>query len=117
MSLSLSCLVWGSSGLAWFRHDAVEEVIGIRGKRQAPFGLGEFPAIDIACDCVTYIRSFEGSPVLQQALDNIGRDGRILCFGVFEDDVTLPLNPLAIRLSRLVGVAGLDSEDVSDAGI
>ena len=95
--------------------DVVEEVVRICGKRLAPFGLGEFPAVDIVCDCVGYIRSSEGPPVLQQALDIIGRDGRILCFGVFEDDVTLSLNALVIRQPQLSGVAGLNPEDVSDA--
>ena len=94
--------------------DVHEEVARICGT-QPSFADGDVPAVDVVIDCVGYIKGFPGKPVIQQALDMIcDRTGRIVCFGAFEADLQLNLTPLMSRQPLIIGVAGMEAEDVID---
>ncbi|MCY4427496.1 MAG: zinc-binding dehydrogenase [Halieaceae bacterium] len=93
-------------------HQAVQ---GLVGTRESILD-GDTPAVDIVCDCVGYIKGFPGKPVLQQALDMIcDRTGRIMCFGMFEGNVELNLDSLINRQPSIIGVMGMEMDDVRDA--
>lgn len=95
--------------------DVVEQVRELCGTRPSILD-GDVPAVDVVCDCAGYIKGFEGKPVIQQALDMIcDRTGRIMCFGMFEDQVTLDLGPLINRQPQLIGVMGMEFEDITDS--
>jgi threonine dehydrogenase-like Zn-dependent dehydrogenase len=95
--------------------DVVSQVRDLCGTRPSIL-CGDVPAIDVVCDCVGYIKGFPGKPVIQQALEMIcDRSGRIMCFGMFEDQVTLDLEPLIFRQPQVIGVMGMELEDVTDA--
>ncbi|MBW2274970.1 MAG: zinc-binding dehydrogenase [Deltaproteobacteria bacterium] len=95
--------------------DVVEQVRELCGNRPSILD-GDVPAVDVVCDCAGYIKGFEGKPVIQQALDMIcDRSGRIMCFGMFEDRVSLDLGPLINRQPQLIGVMGMELEDVNQS--
>jgi len=74
------------------------------------------PKVDVVCDCVGYINRMPGVPVLQSALDLIcDRTGRIMCFGIFESNVTLNLHNLIFKQPKLIGVMGYEPQDVCDS--
>jgi threonine dehydrogenase-like Zn-dependent dehydrogenase len=92
----------------------VERVREICGVADGYFG--DSPAVDIVCDCVGHIKGMQGPPVLQQAVAMARPHvGRIVCFGLFEEDVTLDLNALVLNGLRIIGSLGFTPEDVSDA--
>jgi threonine dehydrogenase-like Zn-dependent dehydrogenase len=94
--------------------DVHAEVQRICGTRPSILD-GDTPAVDVVCDCVGFIHGFPGKPVIQQALDMIcDRSGRIMCFGMFEDNVNLDLGPLISRQPQIIGVMGMEPEDISD---
>jgi len=91
--------------------EQVREICGVAGGF-----FGESPAVDIICDCVGHIKGMQGPPVLQQAVDMARSHlGRIVCFGLFEEDVRLDLNGLVLKQLRILGSLGFTPEDVSTA--
>ncbi len=56
---------------------------------------GRSARIGVVFDCAGYIKHMPGPPPLETALRLIDlRDGRIVCFGGFEDRVTIDLGPI-----------------------
>jgi threonine dehydrogenase-like Zn-dependent dehydrogenase len=97
------------------RQDVVSAITELCGKSKTVFN-EDAPNVHVVCDCVGYINRMPGVPVLQTALDLIcDRTGRIMCFGIFESDVTLNLHNLIFKQPKLIGVMGYEPQDVSDA--
>ena len=74
------------------------------------------PKVDIAYDCVGYIKDFPGNPVIQQAI-NIVRDfkGRVIVHGLFEKNVTLDLQPLVGKQISIIGSYGCLPSEIKQA--
>lgn len=74
------------------------------------------PAVEIVYDCVGYIKDRPGPPVIQQAL-NIVREltGRIVCFGTFEEPVTVDFMPLIFKQPKILGALGFTAEEMEQA--
>lgn len=65
------------------------------------------PRVDVAYDCVGYIKEHPGIPVIQQAI-NMVRDfkGRVLVHGLFEENVSLDLLPMVGKQINIIGSFG-----------
>jgi len=91
--------------------ERVREICGV-----ADGAFGDSAAVDIVCDCVGQIKGMQGVPVLAQAIEMARTHvGRIVCFGLFEEDVTLDMNALVLKQLRIQGSLGFTPEDVSTA--
>jgi threonine dehydrogenase-like Zn-dependent dehydrogenase len=65
------------------------------------------PDVAVVIDCAGYIKHMKGPPPLQTALDLLRpRGGRIICFGAFEDDVTLNLSNIIHKEPVICGSMG-----------
>lgn len=66
-----------------------------------------FPNVDIIYDCAGYMKEFKDSIALQQA-SNIVRPftGRIVVHGLFEDNISLDLNPMVGKQITIMGSYG-----------
>ncbi len=62
------------------------------------------PAVDIAYDCVGYVKDQPGTPVIQHAI-NIVREfkGRVIVHGLFEENVELDLLPMVAKQINVIG--------------
>lgn len=74
------------------------------------------PAVDIAYDCVGYMKDRPEPPVIEQALSMV-RDstGRIIEIGMFEDIVPLDFMPIVFKQVSVIGSFGFSREDLAQA--
>lgn len=74
------------------------------------------PDVAVVIDCAGYIRHMKGPPPLQTALDLLRPwGGRIVCFGAFEDEVTLNLTDLIHKQPLIMGSLGYQAEELVQA--
>lgn len=76
----------------------------------------EPPDVSVVIDCAGYIRHMKGPAPLQSALELLRPvGGRIVCFGAFEDEVTLNLNDLILKQPVIMGSLGFLPEELQQA--
>jgi len=71
------------------------------------------PDVAVVIDCAGYIKHMQGAPPLQTALDLLRPSGgRIICFGAFEDEVTLNLTDIIHKQPVIMGSMGYAAEEL-----
>lgn len=74
------------------------------------------PDVAAVIDCAGYIKSIQGPPPLQTALELLRpRGGRIVCFGAFEDRVALDLTNLIDKEPTIHGSMGYLPQELTQA--
>lgn len=73
------------------------------------------PNISVVFDCAGYLKHMVGPSPLQSALDMAKSGGRIICFGAFEDKVSLDLMPIINKQLSIFGSNGYASEELVQA--
>ena len=72
------------------------------------------PDVAVVIDCAGYIKHMKGPPPLQTALDLLRPyGGRIICFGAFEDVVTLNLTDIIHKQPVIMGSMGYLPEELT----
>jgi len=72
--------------------------------------------VSVVFDCAGYMRHIEGPPPLQTALRlACPGNGRIICFGTYEDNLTLDMMPLVNKRLTLIGSYGYAAEELGQA--
>ena len=93
--------------------DAVGRICGVVRNSFPPMNP---PDVGVVIDCAGYIKHMKGPPPLQTALKLLRpRGGRIICFGAFEDDVTLNLMDLINKEPVIYGSMGYLPEELTQA--
>lgn len=99
------------------REDPYEKVVALFGETPLMFyPQRTAPMIDIAYDCVGYIKERPEPPVMQQAI-NIVREGtgRIVCHGIFEEIVPLELTDMVAKQVDIFGSFAFTPEEIAQA--
>lgn len=96
--------------------DVVEAIGRICGVVRHDFPPMSPPDVGVVIDCAGYIKHMKGPPPLQTALNLLRpRGGRIICFGAFEDEVTLNLMDLINKEPVISGSMGYMPEELTQA--
>lgn len=81
-----------------------------------------FPAVErvanvaVVIDCAGYLKHMNGPAPLESALQMLQHGGgRVVCFGAYEDNVTLNLMPLIHKQARIIGSMGYAAADIETA--
>lgn len=94
--------------------DVFNQIVGITGKDTN--WLGDSANIDVVFDCAGYIKHMPGPAPLETALKVVAnKNGRIVCFGAFEDRVNIDLLPLINKQPVIIGSNGYAAEELSEA--
>jgi len=72
--------------------------------------------VGVVFECAGYLRHIKGPPPLQTAL-HLARagDGRIICFGAYEGNLTLDMMPMVNKQVSLLGSNGYAPEELEQA--
>ncbi|MCB1630725.1 MAG: zinc-binding dehydrogenase [Pseudomonadales bacterium] len=98
------------------REDVVAAAGRICGTLEWPFPQMCPPNVAVVIDCAGYIKGISGPPPLQTALELLRpRDGRIVCFGTFEDRVLLDLAHLIDKEPTIHGSMGYLPQELDQA--
>lgn len=77
---------------------------------------GRSARVGVVFDCAGYIKHMPGPPPLETALRLIDlRDGRIVCFGGFEDRVTIDLGPVIQKQPTIMGSNGYAPDELVES--
>lgn len=77
---------------------------------------GESANVDVVFDCAGYIKHMKGPPPLQTALRAVSlNEGRIVCFGGFEDDMSIDFSPIILKQPVIIGSNGYAPEELVEA--
>lgn len=77
---------------------------------------GESASIDVVIDCAGYIKHIPGPPPLEIALRMIStRNGRIVCFGGYEDRMEIDFSYVIRKEPVIIGSNGYASEELVEA--
>jgi (R,R)-butanediol dehydrogenase/meso-butanediol dehydrogenase/diacetyl reductase len=94
--------------------DVFDQISAITGIEQGYSGTSA--RIGVVFDCAGYMSHMPGPAPLETALRLIDlADGRIVCFGGFEDRVTLELSPLIQKAPTILGSNGYAPEELGQA--
>ncbi len=94
--------------------DVFEQVAAICGVERGHAGVSA--RVHVVFDCAGYIRHMPGPAPLESALRLIALNGgRIVCFGGFEDRVTLDLSPIIQKQPTILGSNGYQSQELAEA--
>lgn len=97
-------------------EDVVEAAGRACGVLRTAYPRMDTPDVAVVVDCAGYIRHMKGPPPLQTALDLLRpQGGRIVCFGAFEDDVTLNLTHMIHKQPLIMGSLGYLAEELVQA--
>ncbi len=114
--LAMALEVGASDVIDATTQDVVAAAGRICGTVVQPFPPMQPPDVGVVIDCAGYIRHMKGPPPLQTALDLLRpHGGRIVCFGAFEDEVTLNLTDLILKQPLIMGSLGYLPEDLEQA--
>jgi threonine dehydrogenase-like Zn-dependent dehydrogenase len=96
--------------------DPVQAVIDLCGPSSTFFSAATGADVAVVFDCAGYLKHMKGKPPLQSAINMVRPDdGRIVCFGAYEGDVTLDLKDLIEKQIRIIGSLGYAAEDLTQA--
>lgn len=114
--LTMSLEVGATHAINAAQESVLEAAGRICGVVDWPFPPMRTPDVAAVIDCAGYIKSIPGPPPLQTALDLLRpRGGRIVCFGAFEDRVTLDLSSLLDKEPTIHGSMGYLPEELTQA--
>ncbi|WP_116366474.1 zinc-dependent alcohol dehydrogenase [Parahaliea mediterranea] len=72
--------------------------------------------IQVVIDCAGYIKHMPGPPPLETALQLVAcENGRIVCFGAYEDKMLIDMMPLIRKQPVIMGSNGYAAEDLTHA--
>ena len=97
--------------------DSYEKVMEMVGSAPLMFQPKQVtPAVDIVYDCVGYIKDRPEPLVIQKAMQ-MSREitGRIVVHGIFEENVTLDLEPMVLKQVDILGSFGFFPPDVEQS--
>lgn len=77
-----------------------------------PPGMPDSANVDVIYDCVGHNDRIPEPSVIQQALNIITENGRIVCFGTFSGTTTMDFANLIWRHPKIIGVLGAEVEDM-----
>lgn len=93
------------------RDNVFEAVADVCGREDNWWG--ESAGIGVVFDCAGYIAHIPGPSPLEIALRLVvNRDGRIICFGAFEDRVSIDLMNLIRKQPTIMGSNGYSAEEL-----
>ena len=97
--------------------DSYEKVMGMVGSVPLMFQPKQFtPEVDIVYDCVGYIKDRPEPLVIQKALEMLREiTGRMVVHGLFEETVSLDLEPMVIKQIDILGSFGFTPPDVEQS--
>jgi len=96
--------------------DVVQAVGDITGWVTPPFPKMTVPDVGVVIDCAGYLKHMKGPPPLQNALRMLRpRGGRIVCFGAYEDAVTLELMDIIHKEAQIHGSLGYGPTELEEA--
>ena len=105
----------GASNLVNAREEDVFAAVGSLCGIEEDYR-GRSARIAVVFDCAGYIKHMPGPPPLETALHLIAlRDGRIVCFGGFEDRVLIDLSPIIQKQPTIMGSNGYSPEELVGA--
>lgn len=94
--------------------DVFEAVAAICGREDDYRGSSANVAVVI--DCAGYIKHMPGPPPLETALNLVSLgDGRIVCFGGFEDRMFIDMSPIIRKQPTIMGSNGYAAEELVQA--
>jgi (R,R)-butanediol dehydrogenase / meso-butanediol dehydrogenase / diacetyl reductase len=112
--LAKACVVGATAGVNPRAGDVFESIAAICGTEDGY--QGRSARIAVVFDCAGYIKHMPGPPPLETALRLIDlRGGRIVCFGGFEDRVTIDLGPIIQKQPTIMGSNGYAPEELVEA--
>lgn len=96
--------------------DVVKKVVEICGEYPDMFRKTVSANLDVVIDCAGYLKHMKGKPPLQQALNMVRPGGaRIICFGAYEDEVTLDLTFLIEKQPHIIGSLGYSASELKES--
>jgi threonine dehydrogenase-like Zn-dependent dehydrogenase len=114
--LAMALEVGATHAINAAQEDVVQTAGRICGLVPHPFPPMNPPDVGVVIDCAGYIKHMKGPPPLQTALDLLRpRGGRIICFGAFEDAVTLNLMDLIDKEPAIYGSMGYEPRELTQA--
>ena len=94
--------------------DVFDQVAAITGTEEGY--QGKSARIGAVIDCAGYIKHMPGPPPLETALRLIDLDGgRIVCFGAYEDRMTIDFGPMIQKQPTIMGSNGYAAEELVEA--
>jgi len=94
--------------------DVFDAVAAICGVEESYYGRSA--NIAVVFDCAGYIKHIKGPPPLETALKLvIAGNGRIVCFGGYEDHMTIDMGPLIQKQPTIMGSNGYAAEELVEA--
>ncbi|WP_255254866.1 zinc-dependent alcohol dehydrogenase [Novosphingobium sp. Chol11] len=94
--------------------DVFDQVAAITGMEEGY--QGKSARIGAVIDCAGYIKHMPGPPPLETALRLIDLDGgRIVCFGAYEDRMTIDFGPMIQKQPTIMGSNGYAAEELVEA--
>lgn len=97
-------------------NEKILDIVGYITMFLEGFSELQIPKVDVVYDCVGYMKSHPGTPVIQQAIDMVRTiRGRIVIHGLFEENVNLDLLPLVGKQNTIIGSFGFDPSDIKQA--
>jgi threonine dehydrogenase-like Zn-dependent dehydrogenase len=92
-------------------YEAVAEICGREEDRR-----GKSANVAVVFDCAGYIKHIPGPPPLEIALQLVTLgNGRIICFGGFEDRMLIDMGPIIQKQPVIIGSNGYASEELVQA--
>jgi len=114
--LAMALAVGASDGINAAEQDVVEAAGRACGVLPTEFPPMCPPEVAVVIDCAGYIKHMQGPPPLQTALALLRpQGGRIVCFGAFEDELTLNLGELIYKQPVIMGSLGFLPEELTQA--
>ncbi len=95
--------------------DLYEQVSKIVGMVPTLFTSALTPALDIAIDCVGYTKGWVGIPVLDQLLNCMRENAKVVLVAAYEDNVPLNLNYVMGKGLRVLGSVAYGPEELAGA--
>ena len=97
------------------REDTIQKVMEITGTEQAPFMPGPTAKADAVFDCAGLPKSYTGTPVLQQAISIVKREGKVVVVSVFEKPVTIEATHVVLKGIKIIGSWGWSLDEFRDS--
>lgn len=114
--LAMALAVGATAAIDPSEEQVVQAAGRICGVVSHPYPPMAPPDVAVVFDCAGYIKHMKGAPPLQTALDLLRpRGGRIVCFGAFEDELTLNLMNLINKEPVICGSLGYQPEELTGA--
>ncbi len=97
-------------------NEKMMDIVGYTIAALPEFSQENIPKVDVVYDCVGYIKSQPGTPVIQQAINMVrSMKGRIVIHGLFEENVNIDLGPLVGKQNSIIGSFAFNASEVKQA--